>query len=112
MEGRWLALGWLRDVPRRGARRIVTEEGPIAIFRTSDDRVFALEDRCPHRQGPLSQGIVHGTSVTCPLHGWVIDLEKASAREPDEGCVRSYRVRLSAGAIELLLPARHHLAAE
>ncbi|MBI3677175.1 MAG: nitrite reductase small subunit NirD [Proteobacteria bacterium] len=101
---RWIALGWLRDVPARGARRIVTADGPMAIFRTSDDRVFAVEDRCPHKGGPLSQGIVHDSAVTCPLHGWVIDLEKAAARDPDNGCIKSFAVRISAGVVEILLP--------
>ncbi len=68
----WLDVGTLADIPKRGARVVSSGEGPIAIFRTADDRIFALRDKCPHRGGPLSQGIVHGEHVTCPLHGWNI----------------------------------------
>lgn len=113
MSGYWTPLAHLTDVPRRGARRILTPRGPIAVFRTGDDRVFALEDKCPHKGGPLSQGIVHDTGVACPLHGWVIDLEKAEARDPDQGCVKRYQVRVRAGAIEILFePAAAPEAAE
>ena len=63
----WLDVGTLEDIPRLGARVVASREGPVAIFRTADDRVFALKDKCPHRGGPLSQGIVHGAQVTCPL---------------------------------------------
>ena len=79
----------LASVPRG-----LTRGEDIAIFRTADDRVFALHDRCPHKQGKLSQGIVHGTSVTCPLHNWVIGLEDGMAKDPDEGCVRTVPVKL------------------
>lgn len=108
----WIVVGRLDDIPRRGARRISTAEGVIAVFRTSDDRLFAVEDSCPHRQGPLSQGIVHDTAVTCPLHGWVIDLELASARAPDEGCLRRFDVRLADGDVCLSLPMGGIKAAE
>src|ERR1700683_493524 len=83
----WSEVGHLRDIPRRGSRR-VTRPGAttaIAVFRTADDRVFALVDRCPHRGGPLSEGIVQGCAVACPLHGWVVDLESGEAEAPDEG---------------------------
>lgn len=108
----WIAVGRLEDIPSRGARRVNTPQGPIAIFRTSDDRVFAMEDSCPHRQGPISQGIVHDTSVTCPLHGWVIDLEAASARAPDKGCLKRYDVMLEGDVIKLQIQARGIQAAE
>ena len=62
-------------LPERGARCVRVGGVAIAVFRTSTGEVFALRDQCPHRGGPLSQGIVHGTRVTCPLHDWVIDLE-------------------------------------
>jgi nitrite reductase (NADH) small subunit len=80
----WIDVGHLNDIPRLD----------IAIFRTADDRVFALHDRCPHKSGKLSQGIVHGDSVTCPLHNWVIGLTDGRAKDPDEGCSRTVPVRL------------------
>lgn len=94
-------VGALTEIPRLGARCVKTAFGDIAIFRTNDDRVFALRDQCPHKQGPLSQGIVHGTSVTCPLHGWVISLETGAAQGPDTGCTSRFQVKLEAGRILL-----------
>lgn len=91
---RWIKIGSLDDIPRRGARCVATPRGRVAVFRTGDDKVFATEDRCPHRGGPLSQGIVHGTSVTCPLHNWVISLETGKAQGADEGAVRTIPVKI------------------
>jgi nitrite reductase (NADH) small subunit len=71
----------------------------VAVFRTGDDRVFAIEDHCPHRGGPLSQGIVHGASVTCPLHNWVISLETGKAQGADEGAVRTIPLKTEGGTI-------------
>jgi nitrite reductase (NADH) small subunit len=82
----WTDIGTLADIPKLGARIVTTIAGDIAVFRTADDEVFALYDRCPHKNGPLSQGIVHGRSVTCPLHGWVLALETGEAKAPDTGC--------------------------
>jgi nitrite reductase (NADH) small subunit len=90
----WLDVGGLRAIPRRGARVLETPAGAIAVFRTSADRVFALRDRCPHRGGPLSQGIVHGECVTCPLHDWVIELSTGAACAPDQGVVETFAVRV------------------
>lgn len=100
----------LEDIPRRGARRVRRMDGvEIAVFRTADDRVFALLDRCPHKGGPLSQGIVFGDQVACPLHNWTIDLATGEAAAPDEGCVRRFAVRVEAGRV--LLDAATPLAA-
>ena len=90
----WTRIGTIDDIPRLGSRVVTTAGGDIAVFRTNDDRVFALYDRCPHKQGKLSQGIVHGTSVTCPLHNWVIGLDDGLAKDPDEGCVNTVPVHL------------------
>ncbi|HEY6919704.1 MAG TPA: nitrite reductase small subunit NirD [Tabrizicola sp.] len=91
----------LSDIPRQGARVVKTAVGCVAIFRTADDQVFALDDRCPHKGGPLSEGIVHGTSVTCPLHAWVFQLATGQAQGADEGAVRSYPVRTDGGRVFL-----------
>jgi len=99
----WLKVGALDDIPRLGARVIKTTAGNIAIFRTQEDEVFALEDSCPHRGGPLSQGIVFGTRVACPLHDWVISLEEGCAVGPDEGCVKKFQVRCMNGEVYLSL---------
>lgn len=95
----WIAIGSTNDIPRRGARCIVTPGGSIAVFRTVDDQFFAIEDRCPHKAGPLSQGIVHGAAVTCPLHNWVISLETGRALGADEGSVRTFPLREENGQL-------------
>ena len=94
-----LDIGALDSIPPRGARVVRTAFGCVAVFRTHDDRVFALEDRCPHKGGPLSQGIVHGASVACPLHNWVISLETGEAQGADEGRVRRYALVVEDGRI-------------
>lgn len=94
-------IGSLDDIPRQGARLVKTAQGCVAVFRTADDRVFALDDRCPHKGGPLSEGIVHGTSVTCPLHNWVFDMSSGAAQGADEGRVRTHPLRLRQGRILL-----------
>jgi nitrite reductase (NADH) small subunit len=99
----WIEVGALDDIPRRGARVVCTALGDIAVFRTADDEVFALRDRCPHKGGPLSQGIVYGRRVACPLHNWVIDLGDGRALAPDEGCTSSFPVRLEGGRVWLSL---------
>ena len=96
-------LGPLDAVPLRGARVIRTPDGCIAVFRTAENTVFALDDRCPHKAGPLSQGIVHGRSVTCPLHNWVISLETGDAQGADIGKARTWPVRIEDGRILLEL---------
>jgi nitrite reductase (NADH) small subunit len=97
----FLDIGAADDVPRLGARKVRTPGGDIAVFRTADDRYFALDDRCPHKGGPLSQGIVHGERVTCPLHNMVIELGSGHAVAPDEGCVARHRVRVENGRLQL-----------
>ena len=92
-------IGSLDDIPRQGARLVRTAQGCVAVFRTADDRVFALNDRCPHKGGPLSEGIVHGTAVTCPLHNWVFDLNTGQAQGADDGAVGTYAVRVQGGRI-------------
>lgn len=101
----WFEVGALEDVPRLGARVVRTGRGDIAVFRTADDTVFALDDRCPHRGGPLSQGIVYNGRVACPLHNWSIDLAGGCAIGPDEGCTSTYAVRVQNGRIHLQLDA-------
>jgi nitrite reductase (NADH) small subunit len=99
----WVEIGDADSVPRLGSRIVRTSAGDIAVFRTEADDYFALDDRCPHRGGPLSQGIVHGRRVTCPLHNLVVELETGRAVAPDEGCARAHRVRLDAGRLWLAL---------
>lgn len=97
----WRLVGALDDIPRLGSRVVEAPGGDIALFRTADDRVFALPDRCPHKAGKLSQGIVHGEFVTCPLHNWVIALADGQAQDPDAGCAGTVAVRLEGARILL-----------
>lgn len=95
----WIAIGQTADIPLRGACCVATPQGRIAVFRTVENRFFAIEDRCPHKGGPLSQGIVHGAHVTCPLHGWVISLETGKAQGADEGSVRTFALKVEGGKL-------------
>ena len=95
----WIDIGSLNDIPERGARIVKTTVGCVAVFRTAEDEVFATTDRCPHKGGPLSEGIVHGKSVTCPLHNWVFSLETGEAQGADEGQIATYPVSVKEGRI-------------
>lgn len=95
----WIEIGTIDAIPRRGARCVNTPAGRVAVFRTHEDQVFALENRCAHRGGPLSEGIVHGGAVTCPLHNWVFDLETGRALGADEGQVRTFATKVVDGRI-------------
>ena len=107
----WIEIGTVAAIPRRGARCVTTPNGKIAVFRTQEDQVFAIENRCPHKHGPLSEGIVHGASVTCPLHNWVFDLATGKALGADEGEVRTYLVQILDDRI-FIAPEAAQVAAE
>lgn len=95
----WIDIGHIDDVPVLGARLLKTRIGCIAVFRTAEAEVFAASNSCPHKGGPLSEGIVHGQKVTCPLHNWVFDLNTGEALGADEGRIDTFPVRLEAGRI-------------
>jgi nitrite reductase (NADH) small subunit len=98
----WTAICRVEDIPVLGSRRVARPRGvDVAVFRNGEDQVFALLDRCPHKGGPLSQGIVFGTSVACPLHNWTIALDDGCARSPDEGCTPRFACKVEAGQVLL-----------
>jgi nitrite reductase (NADH) small subunit len=97
----WFDIGSLDQIPIRGARIVKTPVGCVAVFRTAEDEVFATSDRCAHRGGPLSEGIVHGRKVTCPLHNWVYSLETGEAQGADEGRIATYAARIEDGRVLL-----------
>ena len=101
----WQKVCALGDIPLLGARVVKSAQGNIAVFRTADDEVFALADKCPHKGGPLSQGIVFGRKVACPLHNWNISLDDGNAVAPDKGCTRSYPVKVEDGTVFLQVAA-------
>ena len=100
-SARWVDIGPIDAIPVRGARIVKTQAGCIAVFRTSANAAYAIDDACPHKAGPLSQGIVHANSVTCPLHNWVIDLTTGKAQGADEGQVRTYALKIDGGRLLL-----------
>jgi nitrite reductase (NADH) small subunit len=95
----WIEVVKLEEIPRLGARVVKTDTINIAVFRTAADEIFAIKDECPHKKGPLSQGIVHGTSVTCPLHNWKIDLASGEALAPDQGCTNTFAAKVENGVV-------------
>jgi nitrite reductase (NADH) small subunit len=98
----WTAICRVEDIPRLGSRRVARPgRTDVAVFRTADDRIFALLDRCPHKGGPLSQGIVFGDGVACPLHNWTIGLADGCARAPDVGCTQTFSVQVEGGQVSL-----------
>ena len=101
MSAVWVSISALSDIPVLGARRVVLGERTIGVFRTEANEVFAIEDSCPHKKGPLADGIVHGNKVTCPLHNWVISLETGQAQGADEGQVQTYPASVENGRILL-----------
>jgi nitrite reductase (NADH) small subunit len=102
MSNQWKAVCNVADIPVLGARVVKRATQPdVAIFRNSENAVFALLDRCPHRGGPLSQGIVFGERVACPLHNWSIELSSGCAVAPDEGCTQKFSVKVENGQVYL-----------
>jgi len=99
----WVKVGTVEDIPRLGARVVRSAHGDIAVFRNAEDEVFALRDQCPHKGGPLSQGIVFGKTVACPLHNWQIGLCDGQAVAPDEGCTGMFATRIENGVVYLAL---------
>ncbi len=92
-------VGTLEQLPKRLGKCVRVGNRELALFRTSDDQVFAVENRCPHRGGDLSQGIVSGEFVFCPLHDWKICLKDGRVQAPDEGCVKTYRAAVKDGLV-------------
>ena len=98
----WKKICLVTDIPVLGSRRVSRAKGiDVAVFRNDQDQVFALLDRCPHKGGPLSQGIVFGERVACPLHNWNIELQSGCAVAPDEGCTQKFSVRVEDGQVYL-----------
>jgi len=102
----WITIGTIEDIPKLGSRVVASHDGDIAVFRTSDDHIFALRDHCPHMGGPLSQGMVYGHTVACPLHNWSINLETGEAVAPDKGCSHSFPVKVENGVVAIATTTR------
>lgn len=95
--------GWYRvcganEIPVKEGRRVEFKGYEIALFNLGDE-FYATDNRCPHKQGPLADGIVAGKSVFCPLHGWKIDLKTGCARSGGEGQIKTYPVKVVNGNV-------------
>lgn len=99
----WIEIGHIDEIPRLGARVVKAPQGNIAIFRNNENEIFALGDKCPHKGGPLSEGMVSGRTVTCPLHNWKLQLNSGMAAAPDEGCTNTYPIKIEDELIYLQL---------
>jgi len=109
----WIPIARVDDIPVLGSRCVKRDHGlDVAVFRNDQDQFFALLDRCPHKGGPLSQGIVFGTQVACPLHNWTIGLDSGCAREPDEGCTPRFAVMVADGRVHLDAEELEHHATD
>ena len=109
----WKVICRVDDIPRLGARKVTRQSGgDIAVFRTAEGKVFALLDECPHKGGPLSQGIVHNKRVTCPLHNFVIELKGGTAVAPDEGCTRAHPTKVENNTVWLCVQTAAAVPAE
>ncbi|MBS0290920.1 MAG: nitrite reductase small subunit NirD [Proteobacteria bacterium] len=98
----WKYICQITDIPRQGARRVARPQGlEVALFRTGADAVYALLDYSPYKGGPLSQGMVFGTNVACPLHNWTISLASGQALAPDEGSTPTFQVKVEDGGVYL-----------
>ncbi len=107
----WVAVAKVEDVPVQGSRRVMSAQGEIAIFRTGKNEIKALKNQCPHKKGPLSEGIVHGDYVTCPLHNWVISLDTGEVKGPDHGCTPVIPVDVREDTIYLALSSSQAVTA-
>ena len=103
MSEQWIEICKLDEIPPSQARTVRADNTVIAIFRLKDNRVKAVENRCPHKNGPLAEGIVSGDDVLCPLHNWRIHLDSGEVAAPDEGCVKTYPVKVEDGQVFLSL---------
>lgn len=102
MSHEWQIICRVDDIPVLGARVVKRQaKTDVAIFRNTEDKIFALLDKCPHKGGPLSQGIVFGEKVACPLHNWNIELPTGCAVSPDEGCTQKFSVKVEADQVYL-----------
>ncbi|MFC3106875.1 nitrite reductase small subunit NirD [Undibacterium arcticum] len=110
---KWITICGVTDIPTLGSRVVERAQGvPVAVFRNGEDKVFALLDKCPHKGGPLSQGIVFGERVACPLHNWNVELGSGCAISPDEGCTQKFSVKVENGQVLLDAEELNSLALE
>ena len=99
----WVKVAPLDEIPVLGARVVRNNMVDIGVFRLEDDRIFAINNSCPHKGGPLSEGIVYGDKIACPLHSWKISLVDGKADEPDVGQTACFNTKVEDGFVYLEL---------
>jgi len=100
----WIRIARSHDIPLREGRAVKVGNLEIAIFNLGD-RFLAVDNRCPHKGGPLADGIVSGAAVVCPLHAWKLSLETGEGLNTGcaSSCVKTFRTRVEHGVIFLEL---------
>jgi nitrite reductase (NADH) small subunit len=114
MTTTWIRVTPVENVPPREGRAVLIGDREIALFNLgpstalgAGDQFLATDNQCPHKGGPLCDGIVTGSSVVCPLHAWKVNLETGQVERPSHGkdhCVRTYRTRIEDGVVLIGLP--------
>jgi len=97
----WIKIVEVEGVPSMGSRKVIIGDDEIVLFKTKDGSIYAVNNECPHKQGKLSEGLVHENSVTCPLHNWDIDLETGIAKDENGACTKRYNTKVEEGIIYL-----------
>lgn len=97
----WHDVGETDQLPKQAARAFLIDGIPIALVRTASDQYFAIENSCPHRSGPLSDGFVFGDNISCPLHGWNFSLVTGTAIFPDIGCIKTFPLEIKENRIRI-----------
>ena len=108
---KWIRTARCEDIPLREGRSVKLGAREVAIFNLGD-RFLAVANHCPHRNGPLAEGIVSGQSVVCPLHAWKVDLETGRVERPADSlaCLEKFRVRVQDDVVlvEVPMPSASH----
>lgn len=98
-----IEISSVEQLPEKLGKCVKVRDMELALFRSSSGQIYALENRCPHKGGDLSQGIVSGEFVFCPLHDWKICMKDGKVQEPDHGCVKTYKVEMNDDKLFILL---------
>jgi nitrite reductase (NADH) small subunit len=91
---KWHKVCKVADIKPKTSQKITAGELTLALFHLTDGRFMTIEDRCPHQDGPLSDGIITGSIVTCPLHNWRINLISGETLPPDCECIKTYKTKI------------------
>lgn len=98
-----IKIGTIDEFQVNIGKLVEIEDHAIAVFRLADRKFNAVENRCPHKGGPLAEGIVSGDYVFCPLHDWKIDLKDGNVQAPDHGCVKKFDVTIEGEEVFITL---------